>query len=316
VSDRQRRDIMNDALISVVIPSYNSAEFLPDAVKSVLAQTRPPDEIIVVDDGSQDNTDEVCAGFDRDVLYLRQDNAGASSARNTGIKASGGDWLAFLDADDLWDPEKLELQIAALEENPEADFALTAALAWSPEEESYHLYRWDGSLDPRVLQQELLIRNVFTGICSSLLIRREALEAVGCFADGKACEDRRLAIALLEKYQAVILDVPLIRQRPGPAHFSNPERHRTEMLSLIADHEELYAGLDPSGRLKRRAKARMHERSGMHYLQNGDLRTAARDLRRAARLWPLQPNPWRVLINRCLGRLKTTRPGPHTAAHP
>ncbi len=307
-----RRRILDDILISAIIPSYNSAEMLPDAIESVRAQTRPPDEIIVVDDGSKDQTAEVCERFGTDVIYIRQDNAGASSARNAGIEAAGGDWLAFLDADDLWDPRKLELQFTALEENPEADFAVTAALAWSAETQSYHLYRYDGPLDPVVMRRQLLVRNILTGLCSSLLIRREALEDVGGFASGKACEDRRLAIALLEQYRAILIDVPLIRQRPGPAHFTNPERHRFEMLSLIADHDELFAKLDPTGRLKRHARARMFERSGMHYLENGDLPTAARDLRRAARLSPFMTNPWKVLVNSCLGRLKLPEPAEHT----
>ncbi len=293
-----------EASVSVIIPSFNSAGFLADAIGSVLRQTRPVQEIVVVDDGSSDDTVGVCARFGDTVRYIRQPNAGAATARNTGIRNSSGDWLAFLDADDLWEPHKIESQILALEQNPTAAFAVTASLVWSPGDREYQIYRWRGSLDPAVMQAELLVRNILTGLCSSLLVRREALLAVGGFAAGKLCEDRRLAIALLDRFQGVLLETPLIRQRPGPAHFSNPERHRQEMLSLIADHEELFQRLDPSGRLKRRAKARVYERSGMHYLENGDLRTAARDLRRAARLSPFLPNPWRVLINACLGRLR------------
>ncbi len=296
----------DDARISVVIPSYNSAKVLPDAIESVLAQTRPADEIIIADDGSEDDTADVCEAFGDDVRYVRRENGGASSARNTGIEAATGDWLAFLDADDLWDPEKLEWQLAALAQNPEADFAITPVLARSSQDDSYHEYRWDGSLDPAVLRAELLVRNIFSGLCSSILIRRPALDAVGGFAAGKACEDRRLAIDLLRCHRALILDVSLVRQRPGPAHWTNPERHRQEMLALIADYDDLYAELDPTGRLKRRARARMYERSGMHYLENGDIRTAARDLRCAARLQPTMPNPWRVLANACLGRLKVS----------
>lgn len=295
------------AVVSVIIPSYNSAAFLRDAVDSVLAQTRPPDEIIVVDDGSQDDTAQICAAWAGRVRYIRQENRGASAARNTGIAAAVGDWLAFLDADDLWDEEKLELQLAALVQNPAADFAVTASLAWSPHDQSYHLCRYGGSLDPRVMRSELIVRNIFTGLCSSLLVRREMIEGVGGFESGKACEDRRLAIAMLERGRGIILDAPLIRQRPGPAHFTNPERHRIEMLALIADYEQLLSELDPTGGLKRRARARMYERCGMHYLENGDTRTAARDLRRAMRLNPFMLNPWRVLINACLGRLNRAR---------
>ncbi|MCG8405210.1 MAG: glycosyltransferase [Phycisphaerales bacterium] len=293
--------------ISVVIPSYRSAGVLPDAIDSVLNQTLPVDEIIVVDDGSEDGTEAVCRKYDGHIRYFHQTNQGASSARNAGLAASRGQWLAFLDADDVWEPEKLEIQFAALQQNPEADFVITASLAWSSHEQGYVAYRWNGPLDPKVLRAELLVRNIFTGLCSSLLIRRPAVEAVGGFASGKACEDRRIAIELLEDHRALILPHALVRQRPGPAHWTDPERHRGEMIRLIEDYGALYEELDSTGRLKRRARARVHERSGMHYLENGDLRSAAHDLIRAACLWPFMPNPWRVLINASLGRLRPRR---------
>lgn len=100
--------------ISVVIPSYNRANLLPLTVRSILAQTVPADEIIVVDDGSTDHTAEVCAAFPEPVRYIRQTNRGLPGARNTGIRASGGKWIAFCDSDDLWTPRKLEIQLAAL----------------------------------------------------------------------------------------------------------------------------------------------------------------------------------------------------------
>lgn len=316
------RDLTH-AFVSVIIPTYQSASVLSDAIESVLSQTRPADEIIVVDDGSDDDTEGVCQGFGDRVRFLRQANAGASAARNTGIAAArrspshpsvarGDDadvehWLAFLDADDTWDRQKLELQLAALSQNPEADFALTTVLAWSPHERAYTEYKWDGPLDADRLRSELLVRNIFSGLCSSILVRREALEAVGCFAAGLACEDRRLAIELLAEYRAVLVDLPLVRQRPGPAHWTDPQRHRREMCRLIDDYESLYRRLDPTGRLKRRARARVHERTGMHYLENGELKAAAGDLARAVFLRPWTPNPWRVLVNACLGRLKVNQ---------
>ncbi|MFQ5424114.1 MAG: glycosyltransferase family 2 protein [Phycisphaerae bacterium] len=293
------------AVVSVVIPSYRSGAIVGEAIDSVLAQTRAADEIIVVDDGSPagDETAAVCARFNGRVRYIRQENQRASVARNTGITASKGGWLAFLDADDRWDPEKLELQLAALARHPEADFCVTASLAWSASDGSYRLYRWEGPADPEVMRSELLVRNIFTGACSSLLTRRQALEAVGCFPPGKGSEDRRVVLRLLERHRAVLIDVPLVRQQPGPAHWSDPEWQRAEMLSLIEDHATLYSRMDATGLLKRRALAKVHDRAGMHYLENGDWRAASRDLTRAAVLWPLLPNPWRVLINTCLGRL-------------
>lgn len=105
--------------ISVVIPAYNAGRYLGRTIDSVLAQTFGAQEIIVVDDGSTDNTAEVVARYESGVKYIRQDNAGASVARNTGIEAATGEWIAFLDADDEWLPEKLKLQTEHLVRNPD-----------------------------------------------------------------------------------------------------------------------------------------------------------------------------------------------------
>jgi len=292
--------------VSVIIPSFNSATTLPDAIRSVLDQTRPPDEVIVVDDASTDATSAICGTFRNRVRYIRHDtNRRASAARNTGIAAATGDWLAFLDADDTWEPTKLERQLAALREKPDAAFCVTAASVWSPAKESYVVHAYHGSLDCDHMRAELLVRNIFTGLCSSILVRRSALNEVGGFAAGEECEDRRLAIELLARFQPLILKDPLIRQRPGPAHWTDPRKHRRAMLRFMLDHDRLYHDLDPTGRLKRRALARVHERTGMHYLENGELAAAARNLAKAAATWPWMANPWRVLINACLGRLRT-----------
>ena len=98
-----------DPMVSVVIPAFNQARFLPAAIESTIAQTYRDREIIVVDDGSTDNTEEVERGFtDRRLTYLRQRNQGASAARNAGVRASSGRFIAFLDADDRWAADKLE----------------------------------------------------------------------------------------------------------------------------------------------------------------------------------------------------------------
>ena len=104
--------------VSAVIPAYNAGKYVGRAIESVLAQTRKADEIIVVDDGSTDDTAEVVERFGDAVRFIRQENAGASFARNTGIEAATSDWIAFLDADDEWLPNKLKLQTEHLERNP------------------------------------------------------------------------------------------------------------------------------------------------------------------------------------------------------
>jgi len=111
------------ATISVVTPTYNRARFLPEAVESVLAQTHADLELIIVDDGSVDETREILEPFlaDGRVRYFYQENRGQSHARNLALKQARGDFIAFLDSDDLWYPDKLEKQLAVLREKPEVD---------------------------------------------------------------------------------------------------------------------------------------------------------------------------------------------------
>ena len=109
----------NPLRITAVIPAYNNGRYIKRSIDSVLSQTRPVDEIVVVDDGSTDDTAEVVSRYGDKVRYIRQDNAGASAARNTGIQAATGDWIAFLDGDDEWLPDKIKLQTERVGRNPD-----------------------------------------------------------------------------------------------------------------------------------------------------------------------------------------------------
>lgn len=108
-----------DLTISVVIPAYNAEEYISRTIESVLAQVHRADEIIIVDDGSKDNTIEVVRSFGDEVILIEQGNGGASLARNNGIKAAKSQWIALLDADDEWLPERLKLQVDLIKENPD-----------------------------------------------------------------------------------------------------------------------------------------------------------------------------------------------------
>lgn len=104
-------------LVSVIIPVYNSEKYIAEAIESVLSQTYPSFELIIVDDGSTDRSSEICLSYPR-VRYEYQENRGVAAARNRGIELAQGDFLAFLDADDFWLPEKLSLQVEAFDLNP------------------------------------------------------------------------------------------------------------------------------------------------------------------------------------------------------
>ena len=113
--------------VSTVIPTFNRASVLERALESVFSQIDPPDEVIVVDDGSTDNTPEVCSRFGSKIRYIRQVNRGVAAARNRGIAAATGEYIAFLDSDDSWDCRKLRVQIGLLEKYPEVGWSVTDA---------------------------------------------------------------------------------------------------------------------------------------------------------------------------------------------
>jgi glycosyltransferase involved in cell wall biosynthesis len=125
---------MTEPLISCIIGVYNGERYLREALDSILAQTYRPLEIIVADDGSTDSTAEVVAGYGKKVRYLWQPNAGPAAARNLGICRAPGDFIAFLDADDVWHPEKLTRQMACFEARPELELCVTHIQNfWIPE---------------------------------------------------------------------------------------------------------------------------------------------------------------------------------------
>jgi glycosyltransferase involved in cell wall biosynthesis len=116
---------MSGPLVSCIIPVFNGERYLGKTLDSILAQTYRPLEIVVVDDGSTDKSPDVSASYGEAIQYLRQANAGQATARNFGVRSSRGELAAFLDADDLWHPEKLARQMARFAARPELDYCLT-----------------------------------------------------------------------------------------------------------------------------------------------------------------------------------------------
>ncbi len=115
--------ISSNPLVSVIIPVYNSELYLEECIRSVVAQTYQPLEILIINDGSTDGSESVARKFAQQTIYLNQSNQGAAAARNLGIKKSSGEFLAFLDADDLWEPDKIRKQMDRLEQEPDLDMA-------------------------------------------------------------------------------------------------------------------------------------------------------------------------------------------------
>lgn len=116
--------VINQPLVSVIIPVHNGQEYLAAAVESIRKQNYELLEIIIIDDGSTDNTEKIARGLGPDIHFLFQQNAGPASARNTGIVASRGEIIAFLDSDDFWPPDRLTVAIRYLEQHPEVGYLL------------------------------------------------------------------------------------------------------------------------------------------------------------------------------------------------
>jgi len=193
--------------VSVVIPAYNSAHFLPKAIASVRAQQWPGLELIVVDDGSTDDTEAVVRELSRgeDVRFLRQENAGAESARNKGIATARGEWIAFLDADDVWLPGKLEAQFVELEKRANAAFSYTdETLRFESGKERDVKCGKDG----RPLLLQLLGGNLFA--TPTVIVRRDCLQEVGLFdARLRTGEDWDLWIRLAAHFEHARVARPL-----------------------------------------------------------------------------------------------------------
>lgn len=169
---------MNTSLVSVIIPAHNSGQHLRATIESVLAQTYPHYELIVVDDGSSDGTPDLAASYSG-VRVIRQPQSGHPVARNTGIRAAHGAWLAFLDHDDLWTPEKLRLQMQCFTEDPALDLVFGHIQNFFSEEltpEETSLLRVPLHPLPGLLQ-------------GAMLARRDSFHRVGPFPEDRTIGD-------------------------------------------------------------------------------------------------------------------------------
>ena len=184
--------------VSVVIPCFNQAHYLAEAIESALAQTAPPAEVVVVDDGSGDNSYEV-AGRYKDVIRMRQQNRGMAAARNAGSKKARGDCLVFLDADDRLLPEALEVGTTALARRPQVAFVSGFSRDVGDDGKVIE----GGVRQPLVRQDHFLrlLEDCFIWSGSSIVYRRSAFEAVGGFDEGlAAAADYDLYLRLVRSY--------------------------------------------------------------------------------------------------------------------
>jgi glycosyltransferase involved in cell wall biosynthesis len=209
---------MNSVPVTALIPTYNCGSLVVQAVESVLAQTTVPSQIIVVDDGSTDGTCERLTSYRDRIQYIHQSNRGVSTARNRGIAEARHDVIAFLDADDVWHPRKVEAQLAALAQHPDIGLMGTKGFDWP-------IARFPSLPDPivfsleRVGWQQLAVKSRF--VTSTIMLRREVLTRVGDFdPELRRAEDRDLYVRVAKAFPVANLNLPLTGFRPGAGSLS------------------------------------------------------------------------------------------------
>ncbi|MGE0666723.1 MAG: glycosyltransferase family 2 protein [Sphingomonadales bacterium] len=200
--------------VSCILPVYNGADYLEEAVASVEAQSWGPVEILVVDDGSTDGTPDLIARLGTRVRAFRQENAGAAAARNLGLAHASGSFIGFHDADDLWLPQKIAVQMARFEARAELDLCICRAENW-----------WIAELSHEAEAAGLALTEGRTGAFPTVLARRSLFERTGPLDNRLRHLDMTEWLLRVADVGAVseMIDEPLVRRR---IHFSNTSRHR------------------------------------------------------------------------------------------
>lgn len=209
--------------VSAIITAYNGAAYVADAIESILAQSRRVDEIVVIDDGSTDNTSDIVARYEPyGVRCIRQENRGLPSARNRGIRETSGELIAFLDCDDVWLKEKNALQVAYLLAHPDVALVAGHVWWWDPIADK----RWLGRLGTNAsrVRRELLVDNC-VGNASGVLLRRSVLERSGTFDPSEVwAEDWELWMRIAAHGKIGFIDRPLIVYRVVPTGLTHQRR--------------------------------------------------------------------------------------------
>ena len=296
--ERKLRPIVDR--VSVVIPVYNARDLIGDTIQSVLAQTLSNYEIIVVDDGSQDGSGDVVRAFGGQIRYIRQENTGVAGARNRGIEASTGEYIALLDHDDLWHPTKLEKQVAVLAQRPEVGLVITRIM---------HI-RSDGTptgdvagaYNPHDPFYQVFVKG-YVPTPSSAMVRRSAFDAAGTFDrdfDSAALDDHELWARIATVCDIAAVEEPLTYHRSSAA--KPPDIALGHRRVLIAKLLERF-GKDPAKRdyLLREQAAYLSD-LGKHLLKNGRADEGRSSLREGLRL-SLREGRNLKAAGRCVSRL-------------
>ncbi len=254
----------NEYLITVIIPNYNYARYLGKAIDSVLGQTFQPLEIIVVDDGSTDDSVSIARKYGGRLKLIQQENQHVSTAGNAGIRAAEGNWIALLDADDIWHPKKLELQVRELGKNPSWSYIAADELPL----DIRNFRGFDASI---VRSRELSILDFLTVplmSSSSALIKGSCFGEIGFFdTQLRASEDKDMWWRLAVKFRGGLVEAPLwwYRQHTEQLNRKVDEAFIMDRIAL----DEFFRQHDDFRRYRRPAIAHYYSSASISHRDNG-----------------------------------------------
>jgi len=273
--------------VSAVIPAYNAGKFLAETIESVLAQTYRNIECIVVNDGSTDNTAEIAKSFSDKIRYFEKPNGGVSSARNFGIAEARGELIAFLDADDIWLPEKIEKQVSLYLEDESVGMVYCGSLDVS--EDLVKTLQENPVLAQEALVEEILLLGSATGrIASTAVTRKSVLDTVGKFDERLSTSaDADYICRLIRKAKISGISEPLTLYRVHGNQMHNNLNALEHDMNIVLD--KLYSTPDlPKWvqRIKRNAYARLESTLAVGYLSKKQFRRGIRHAFAAVRFRP------------------------------
>lgn len=273
--------------VSIVIPTYNAAAYIGAAVDSVLAQSFKDVEVIVVDDGSTDDTPAVMSKYGPPVRCLRQENSGVAAARNRGIEESTGRYVAFLDADDTWLPDKLERQVAALALDKRCRASYTAHVVCTETLEPITVQR---SVQRASSIEDLLLAGNIIGSICTVICERSLFSVVGGFDPSLSqCADWDMWVRLATVTEFLHVDEPLATYRQHASNMSRNARLLERDSVRVLEKGFVLPGIPPSLRaMRRRAFGRNYMVLAGTYFYAGQYSDFARCAVRAVSLDPSQ----------------------------
>jgi glycosyltransferase involved in cell wall biosynthesis len=231
------------------VTTYNQGRYIEDTLRSVFAQTYSPFEVIVVDDGSTDDTPDRIATFGDKIIYVRQPNKGIAASRNTGIRKAGGQFIAFLDGDDLWEPEKLSVQTREANNHPYSGLIAVDGIefndAGTTESTLFFApfckdFRENTTATGSYYRE--LLKGPFISTTSQVMVPSKVFEKVGLSDEQfPRASDYDLYIRIAAKFEFTIIKEPLVRWRCSPSSASGPKnlrpfRYLPEDIAILRNH--------------------------------------------------------------------------------